>query len=1480
MAAFDTAPVAPAAAPFDMAPQVPEVPPITYRRFDDIAGQRQDIYNYAKSFHEGMRPIENASHVLELEDVGYDDEDTWKPSTSDEKKALLQQASLHRPLRATLKLVDKETGKILDKQRTTLANIPHLNSRGLFTRKGVVWNLRNQTRLRPGIYARKRKSGESEAHFNVKNGRGFRLMLEPDSGLFKMQIGQSTTRLYPLLRKMGVPDEEIKEAWGEKLFNKNFRPASPKDTQELRKVVTKLGNGRLEIDDDQLVQGLKDILARNEIDEDTAEITMGERFKHLSPERLLQVSDKVLKVSKGESKEDNRDSQAFQSFHSAEDMIKERLKRDQSGVLRKLLWKASREGKLGNLQSGMLDKNIGSLFQGSGIGQVVEDINPFEIYDMRQAVTRMGDGGISSEQAVSRDARGVQASYLGVIDAGRGPESSKLGLDLRLTDAALKGSDGQLYTTVRNTQTGEPEIVSARTLSTKTVAFPGELAKDGKRVIAMRDDQIQYVPRDEVDFEIQSANDMMSRATAMIPFPQSLKGQRLLMGARMTAQAMPLREAEAPLVQTGMPDGRSMHDEMGRFLGAAYAPEVGGTVTKVTPDFVEVQTPNGEKKRVDLYNNYPTARKTSIHSSPVVSPGDVVAPGQLVARSNFTDDRGTAAIGRNLRVGFVAAEGATLEDAFVISESTAKKLTSEAMYKTRVDRKDIETDRERFRNVYGDKFEPEQYEKLDEDGVIQEGAEVLPGDPLVLGMNEKGKRAVGAVMRSDRSSWTDKSQTWKHNAPGVVTDVVKTPRGISVVVKSYDMMRKADKLSARHGGKGVISEIRPDSQMPVAADGKPLEVLANSLGIVSRVNPSYLAEALLGKVAEKTGKPYTIKGFEGDDVAQFALDEAVKHGVATVDEEGNIKDTETVTDPRDGREIPNVFTGNAYFMKLHHMAESKLSARDQAGYTTEGLPAKGGKEGSKRIGVLDAYSLVAAGAHEFLKDAKLVRGQRNDDFWRAVREGDTPLATTSSFANDAFKDQLRAAGVKLREKGSRTGLAPLLDRDVDELAQHEISNPGTFDFNTMEPIKGGLFDVSTTGGAEGNRFAKITLPVKIPHPLFVEPIQRLLGMTGKQFEAVMKGEEEIDGKTGADAIEHGLSRVDVEGAIKDSINVIKSGKKSKRDEAVKKLNYLAGLKKMGIAPSELMVSKIPVIPPKYRPISQARDMDMIHDLNYLYTDMLEARKNYDEASKVFGSAGEEYNTLFETARAIAGTREAVNPKTAEQGVKGILRYAIGMGDTPKYGGYQRKVLGASVDNVGRGTITADPDMDMDEVSIPKELAWKVYRPFVIRRMRRLGYGAKEAVQMVKKQDPVATEQLKDEMSERPVVYNRAPALHRYNYVSGFAKLRDDDAIGMSPHVLKGMNADFDGDQVNIHVPVSAPAVEEAKEKLLPSNNLLHSATFESHIEPMQDYLAGLYLATRPDDKQKVVTFDNAEAAKEAYQRGEISARTPIRILKS
>ena len=1372
------------------APLEPPKPAVTLRAFDDIPGQRQAIYQGAKQAFDGYRPIENQTHALKIRDVDYEGE--FNPTIADEKKTLMNQGRLHRPLYGTVDLVDRQTGKTTDSRRIILAHVPHLNSRGLFIHNGVPWLGRHQERLRPGAYTHQRKDGSTETQFNVEGGRGFRVQLEPKTGVFRLSVQQSNIKLYPILRQLGIPDDELKKQWGDDLFRANWSPASGHDQHDLKKLVQHLGRPKdLEHPGELMHEKLAEILGRGRLDPDTVKQTMGHAADRVTPGLIVQASNKILRVNRGETPADNRDSQSFQRILGPEDVIAERLRRDPGQHLYKALWKASRTGNLQHLNSGLLTPDIHALYNGTGLFASVEDINPAETHDLRQSITRLGEGGISSAQMVSREAQGVQPSYFGVIDPTRAPEGNNIGLDLRLTDNALKGSDGQLHGRLRDIKTGQIVTRSAREMASMPIAFPGELASGRRRIRVVEGERMRVLPRSKVQFELPSANSMFSRAINMVPMVQGSKGQRAVMGARMQSQALPLEQGEAPLVRSTDENGQDLHTAMSERMGARRA-EHAGRVTKVEPGAVEIQGTDGARHTVELYDNYPLARKTFLTNTPTVKVGDTVAPGQMVARSNFTDDKGDLALGRNARVAYVVAKGQTYEDSIKVSESFAQKAASLHGYKHELDLGDNvkSTDTKEFATLYPERFTKDQLAKLGTDGTVKVGQTVNPGDPVIVGLGRKDARAIGAVMKGSRDSHTDLSQVWDHVKPGIVTDVHRTKTGIRVQIHSTEPLTVGSKLSNRYGGKGIVSEITPDAQMPHTRDGKPLEVLMSTMGLISRVNPSVAIETLLGKIAAKTGKPYTMRPFDSHGhLAQWALDEARKNG---------IEEREDLIDPVTGRKIPQVFTGVQHIMKLHHTAESKIAARDTGTYGVDDSPARGGPEGSKRVSGLDLGVLIAGGATDFLKDAKLVRGQRNDDFWRAIKQGETPSAPNHSFANDHFHALLKAAGVNLREhSGHRLQLAAMTDADVDRMAQHEITatgerGPSTFDYKTMKPIPGGLFDLGITGGEGGTRWSKIALPHKVPHPLFEEPIKRILGLSGTKFAAVMQGKEQLDGKTGPGAIDHALHGIDLDREIETAKQAVKTASRSTRDSAVKRLGMLAGLKNQDVLPGELTISKVPVLPPKYRPIVRSGGMDMINDANYLYHDLLQAKRNVTDAKQTFGDSAEHSWTLYNAVKALYGAGDPVSPQSQDMGVKGMLRFAIGVGDSSKFARYQRKVLGQAVDTVGRAVIATDPDLHMDQVGVPDEMAKVMFRPRVIQHLVQQGKPPAEAVKAVHDWTPEADRALDHVMSKVPVVYNRAPALHKFNYVSGWGKRRKDNAIGISPIVTVGLAGDHDG----------------------------------------------------------------------------------------
>jgi hypothetical protein len=1079
--------------------------------------------------------------------------------------------------------------------------------------------------------------------------------------------------------------------------------------------------------------------------------------------------------------------------------------------------------------------------------------------------------------AIPAESRSVQPSHLGFIDYLRTPESGKVGVDMRFARGAKKSSDGKIYMPVINIKTGQQEYKTPQELTETPLVFPGEHKSDMPMVSALVNGKFTYVPKAKAQYMVPNMDDTFSSLTNMVPMKAMVKGQRVIMGSRMFTQALPLENAESPFVQSAKydSDGSVSHeDEMGEKLGAIKS-QVGGQILSVTPDEMIIRDKDGNKHTVDLYNDMPFNRKTFWTQNPTVKPGDVVQPGQLIATSNFTDKSGAAALGLNLRVGYMPFRGRNYEDAVVISESAAKRLTSQHMYQHEAEWDDnTHVGKKAFTSLFPGEYDKKMLENFDDNGAIKKGATVNYGDPLVL-VAKKREQIYGRVHRGRAGSFANETLTWDHHSPGIVTDVEHTNKGVSVVVKSASQMEVGDKITGRFGDKGVVSEIVPDHQMPQDGTGSPLEILVSPLGLISRVNPAQIVEAALGKVAAKTGQPFKIKDFDNErDLIDFATQELAKHGMT---------DKEDITDPETGRKIRGILTGSRFFMKLHHTAESKGQGRSTGGYTAEGTPAKGGTEGAKRVGMLDLGALLSHGAGKVIRDAKMVRGQANPEYWAQFMAGYDPPLPKVPHVYEKFVNQLKAAGVNTVRTGTKTHIMALTDKDIDELAgDREIQSTETVNWKgNLKPIKGGLFDENLTGGHNGNRWAKVTLHEPMPNPVMEEPIRRTLGLTEKQFRAVLAGQEKLGDNTGPKAIHDALEKINLPRAIDQAREDIKSGRKTIRDAAVRKLSFLKGAESTGVHPKDWMLTKMAVLPPAFRPVSTmgAKKLPLVDDANYLYKELIDSNNTLKEASAAFGAAGDERIAVYDAMKAVTGLGDPTHPKNVERNVRGYLSKIFG--DSPKFGTMQRKLLSSTVDLVGRAVITPNPDLDMDEVALPEDKAWDIYKPLVVRGLVRRGMPRMNALQAVEEHNKAAFDELHTQMNSKPIIINRAPVLHRYGVMAFYPRLTKNKVMEVNPVITKGFGADFDGDAMQYHVPSTESAAKEAVEKMLPSKNLFSAANFKAHYVPNKDYQTGVYVASsRTNKKSKPRVYRTKKDAMSAYRRGEIDVDTPVHIVEA
>lgn len=1453
------------------------------RSLSDFTTARANLYDSFRQAATEIKPVETPTHVLELADVDYDaadDEDATpeKYNFSAQTDAIYNRQTLGRRLRGTWNLRNKETNEVDSTARGLLAIVPRVNEDGTMIYRGSRYAMVNQHRIKPAAFARRKKNEETESFFNVKPGTGsnHRYVLNPETGIYSMSLGHSSLPLAGVLRVLGVTDDQMRETWGKDMAETNFRKTDPKLLAKLYERLVPKKEQVPGAEDDYKRLAVKQAFSRMRVDPWSMRRTVGVETDRVDGGTILAATKRVLELARGDKDGDDRDHLAYQTFHSVEDTIPERVRLDKDGWQKKYLMRAARRGDVSKIPTKLLQKQIQAAIFSSGLGVQPDYANPLDALDRATRVSKKGEGGLQDSHSTPTESRDVHASQHLFIDPARTVESLSVGIDTNATMDTHRGEDGKLYVNLLDAKTGQKRMVNPEDVVDATVAIgrPGREV-DGY-VGAVRNGREEFVRPEEVDFYAeQPGTQLFSDVANLVPFRSAMAPHRLAMGSRFLAQALPVVNREAPLVQSGIPGtDSSFEKKYGKTLGAVDSP-VDGFVKDIQGDRIIIKTHEGDKT-VPMYRMQPLGGKTGLYNTPVVKVGDRVKPGQLLAKSNFTDDKGVSALGLNARIAFMPWMD-NYEDAFSISESFAKRMSSEHLYRSRYDADpEHRTSKNQFLGAFPSAYSRDQLGKLDDEGVVKIGQRVSEGDPLILAAQPKGG-GKGRVHKKGGASFRDQTMTWDHHVEGVVADVRVDRKGNkTVAVKAVSPMQSGDKMSDLFGAKGVVHVI-PDEQMPTDESGKPFEIVASDLGLISRENPGRAHAAFLGKVARKRGEAYRIEEFPEEGFDEFIRREAKKNGVST---------DETIIDPRTGRKVPGVGTGELYMLKLHHLSETKSHARGVGSYSSDGTPAKGSAEGAqaKRLSNQELGALVSHGAYEFIREGALVRGQQNDEYWARYINGVEPEQPKVPFVYEKFIGYLKGMGINPVESGTKTKIMLMTDKDTKELASRGVLKNGeTLDFNRdNREISGGLMDPSIFGG-EGEKWGRYELSEPIPHPMMEDTIRRLLNVTKKDYREVVAGRKEVgDFGKGPKGIQGFLENLDLNKEIALTRKATKDARKTKREDAVVRLRYLKGLAERDIKPSDLLVSQVPILPPKMRPISvlQNSSTPLIDGMNLLYRDMISADQSFKKVSQFSEDASNERLAVYDGVRAAYGLGQPLDPELRSKKVTGLMKRMVGT--SPKYGYVQRKLLSGTVDSVGRGVALPNAKLSLDQVGIPESQAWTMYKMPVVREMRRRGIPLSKAMQDVNAKTPLAREILESQMSERPVVVSRAPVLHKYGILAFTPKITPGDTIQLNPLIHGGLGLDHDGDTLNFHAILGDEAAKEAKEKMMPSRALLSPRDFKSAVhKPGQDHALGLYLASQGNSdkvKQRAKIFRSSDEVRKAFSRGEIDASTNVIVL--
>jgi DNA-directed RNA polymerase beta subunit len=373
--------------------------------------------------------------------------------------------------------------------------------------------------------------------------------------------------------------------------------------------------------------------------------------------------------------------------------------------------------------------------------------------------------------------------------------SQAAGIDLNVARNARKGRDGRLYAKFRDTKTKEEVWRSPQDVADSVIAFPGYEKSKASRVPAMKGGKVTFVKKKDIDLVLPHFEDAFSPLGNMVPMKSLVKGQRVAMASRMLTQALSLQNGQTPLVQGAIP-GRpeeSFEEEYGKHLGSVRAAK-DGKVVGVDGDMIKVQFDDGSTDDIEMYNYFPFNRKSFIHQTSLVKPGQAFKKGQPLTRSNFTDDKGSAAMGLNARVAYMPWKGYNYEDAIVISEAMAKRMTSEHAYQHEVEVDDrTRTGKKNYISLFPQKFDKKTLEKLDDEGLVRPGTIVNYGEPLILAAQQKDVSA-GKIHKRKQAGFNDSAVLWNHHDPGVVTDAVNGRKGPVVMVRSLNQMQVGDKM--------------------------------------------------------------------------------------------------------------------------------------------------------------------------------------------------------------------------------------------------------------------------------------------------------------------------------------------------------------------------------------------------------------------------------------------------------------------------------------------------------------------------------------------------------------------------------------------------------------------------------------------------------------------------------------------------------------
>ncbi len=647
---------------------------------------------------------------------------------------------------------------------------------------------------------------------------------------------------------------------------------------------------------------------------------------------------------------------------------------------------------------------IREFFGSSQLSQFMDQTNPAAELTHKRKLSALGPGGLNRDRATF-EVRDVHHSHYGRLCPIETPEGQNIGLISSLATFSKVNEYGFIMSPYRRVEhiydsegkvtdtkvTDKVDYLTADEEDRYIVAQANEPLDENSRFINQhigcrhRDLITQYSP-EKMDYMDVSPKQLVSVATALIPFLENDDTNRALMGSNMQRQAVPLMKTESAIVATGI-EGAIARDS-----GVMVRAKNAGVAVGVSSDLIKIQEENGLICEYPLKKFERSNQGTCLNQHPIINTGDRVEAGEIIADGPATNN-GELALGKNILIGYMEWEGYNYEDAILISEKLVQDdvFTSIHIEEHETEARDTKLGAEEITRDIPNVSE-DALKDLDADGIIRVGAEVQPGDILVGKVTPKGEteltpeeRLLRAIFGEKAREVRDTSLKVPHGEGGIVVDVKVFTRenkdelspGVSKLVRVYIAQKRkiqvGDKMAGRHGNKGVISRVLPQADMPFLADGTPLQIVLNPLGVPSRMNIGQVLEVHLGLVCKQLGWKIATPVFDGateQDIKKLFLENNI------VNPEGKVDGKIQVYDGRTGEPFENrVTVGVQYMIKLIHLVDDKIHARSIGPYSLVTQQPLGGKAqfGGQRFGEMEVWALEAYGAAHILQEILTVK---------------------------------------------------------------------------------------------------------------------------------------------------------------------------------------------------------------------------------------------------------------------------------------------------------------------------------------------------------------------------------------------------------------------------------------------------------------------------------------------------------------------------